>query len=230
MAKTTPPIEGIIALIGPNGEAVSLAACPDHVEMRCGGIVIPLPGTGQVLLDMADHLRRAGWRDRTAWWVAIGTDGKRHVVWGLGDTPEAAQRDGEAELREQCDVQDLAVVEIDAARLARLQAGDVDASDLVDAARPVLMLPTIHLGGSDPDDLRRQVTAAGMAVRRAREAVAAACPNGRDYYKQGPDALRRATRQHEARLVKLQDVEAELQALAHGISRGGHGAMRPGTW
>lgn len=69
--------------------------------------------------------------------AAIGTDGKRPVVWGVGvhRDPKIAEQDalieGEHEAREQCEARLLLrAVPIDAARYARIVAGDVDASDL----------------------------------------------------------------------------------------------------
>lgn len=68
--------------------------------------------------------------------AAIGTDGKRPVVWGLGhsDDPRTAEQaaliEGEEELRNQHDMQVLRTVEVNVARAKRIIAGDVDASDL----------------------------------------------------------------------------------------------------
>lgn len=65
--------------------------------------------------------------------VAIGTDGNRPVVWGMGDTAEEAMADAASELREQCEVAsdfELRCVEVSDDRAAIVTAGDVDASDL----------------------------------------------------------------------------------------------------
>jgi hypothetical protein len=61
--------------------------------------------------------------------AAIGTDGRRPVVWGLGADEEAARLDGEDELRE-CGggEQVLRVVSVSDERAEDVLAGDVDAS------------------------------------------------------------------------------------------------------
>lgn len=61
--------------------------------------------------------------------AAIGTDGVRPVVWGLGATADEAIAD--AGDQEDVGEQTFVTVEVDAARVARIACGDVDASDLV---------------------------------------------------------------------------------------------------
>ncbi|HSM93391.1 MAG TPA: hypothetical protein VLT47_10945 [Anaeromyxobacteraceae bacterium] len=72
--------------------------------------------------------------------VAIGTDGTRPVVWGMGATEAEALEDARHWLVanqvppprgvETCTADDLRTVEVDDERAARIAAGDVDASDL----------------------------------------------------------------------------------------------------
>ena len=59
--------------------------------------------------------------------AAIGTDGMRPVVWGVGSTEEAAVADA---WRWVEDREELRVVAISAERRATIEAGDVSASDL----------------------------------------------------------------------------------------------------
>lgn len=62
------------------------------------------------------------------WYAAIGDDGTRPVVWGLGETAEGALDDARAQ-----DADPLAidrVVRISPERAAEIDAGNVDASDL----------------------------------------------------------------------------------------------------
>jgi hypothetical protein len=64
--------------------------------------------------------------------AAIGTDGTRPVVWGIGANAEEAIADGEEQLGDvgaagSCDLRS---VEISVARFSRIASGDVDASDL----------------------------------------------------------------------------------------------------
>ena len=92
------------------------------------------------------------------------------------------------------------------------------------AKSPAVKLPTIHLNGSGKRALLDQACAAGDALRAALQALAEATPDGRDYYPQGNHAAAAARADHEARHRKVQEVLDELDELALGISRGGHGA------
>ena len=74
--------------------------------------------------------------------------------------------------------------------------------------------PTIHLGGTGSAELVRQVAEAHEAVVAARAALCAMWPNGRDYYPQGPQAIREAEDEHAARLRALDGVLSDLTELA----------------
>lgn len=64
--------------------------------------------------------------------ASIGSDGRRFVVWGLGETAEAAEVEARAQGRDAgCDPELCATVEVDAAREALIRAGDVTADDLI---------------------------------------------------------------------------------------------------
>lgn len=80
-----------------------------------------------------------------------------------------------------------------------------------------MMLPTIHNNGTSKRALIEANCEASSALRLALEALAAACPNARDYYPQGPGAFNLAMREHEARIGKLRDVYKELEALTIAI-------------
>ena len=80
-----------------------------------------------------------------------------------------------------------------------------------------LAIPTIHLNGTSPVELRQQYQDAAMAVSAAIDVLAKSAPNGRDYYPQGDDAFAGAQRQHRARMEKLQSVYAELEEVFCGI-------------
>ena len=70
------------------------------------------------------------------WFATIGTDGRRAVVWGLGNTEEAAERDAKREAAHaECDARIIGTAEIDAKRAAKIKRGDVAAEDLVRDAR-----------------------------------------------------------------------------------------------
>lgn len=81
-----------------------------------------------------------------------------------------------------------------------------------------MQTPTIHLNGTSKEALLEQWEEAYNALRIAIEKLAAAAPNGRDYYPQGPDAFAKATEEHRERLRKLTTVHAELQELAETVA------------
>lgn len=86
-----------------------------------------------------------------------------------------------------------------------------------------LQLPSIHVNGTSKARLIEDICEASQALDVAYEAMKRTGPNGRDYYTQGPDALASATDQHTARLRLIDAVKQEMDALAVGIERGGHG-------
>jgi hypothetical protein len=62
--------------------------------------------------------------------AAVGTDGTRPVVWGVGKTGNDARADAESQLVE-CDGESpLVTVEISDEQLSRIKAGVVDAPEL----------------------------------------------------------------------------------------------------
>jgi hypothetical protein len=79
-------------------------------------------------------------------------------------------------------------------------------------AKPTL--PTIHMNGTSRADLLEANREAMGAVQVAMAAVCRAVPNGRDYYPQGSDAWKAAAAEHRARIVALEKIEAELEAIA----------------
>lgn len=62
--------------------------------------------------------------------AAIGTDGTRAVVWGLGATEEAAEADA---AEQEGAPSDLVLVSVSTGRASAIEAGNVDAEDLVEA-------------------------------------------------------------------------------------------------
>jgi hypothetical protein len=81
-----------------------------------------------------------------------------------------------------------------------------------------LMIPTVHLNGTSKQALLDQLGDAIDAVHEAGRKLAAACPNGRDYYTQGSGATLLAVAQHEARMAKLKDVATELETIMGGVA------------
>lgn len=80
-----------------------------------------------------------------------------------------------------------------------------------------LIKPTIHLNGTSREQLLEGYCDAIDALHAAGRKLAAAYPNGRDYYVQGPVATTRAMSQHEARMAKLKSVIAELEEIVMHI-------------
>lgn len=86
---------------------------------------------------------------------------------------------------------------------------------------PALTFPTVHLNGTSRIDLQEQYHGAYMAVHAAIVALRQACPNGRDYYPQGPDAFRRAVAEQESRVERLQSIQTELLAIYESVADAG---------
>lgn len=81
-----------------------------------------------------------------------------------------------------------------------------------------MMTPTIHLNGTNGDDLISQTTDAMLALFAAIKALRNAGPNGRDYYvQQDVTAFAQAQQQHEDRLAQLEAVLADLVAISESI-------------
>lgn len=82
--------------------------------------------------------------------------------------------------------------------------------------------PTIHRNGTGQDSLLAQQNNASELLRDAIRALEQAAPNARDYYPQGSEAFPAASKEHRARVIKLMEVRAELEAMAEVMADGGH--------
>lgn len=87
-----------------------------------------------------------------------------------------------------------------------------------------VIAPTVHLNGSGKAALLEQFNGVREAIWAAQKAMSEAHPHGRDYYVQnGPeeglygDAVRRAAEEHRARLLKLIEIEEEINAILFNI-------------
>lgn len=91
--------------------------------------------------------------------------------------------------------------------------------------RGPIMAPTIHLNGTNGNDLRDENVAACAALRDALVAMRDAAPNARDYYVQGPNALQAAQVEHADRLLlverALRDFELLVEAIVGQIDQRG---------
>lgn len=77
-----------------------------------------------------------------------------------------------------------------------------------------MMFPTIHLNGTSREELEKHALETARAVHVALRALELFCPNGRDYYVQGPEAINAALREHNVRVNKLREVYADLEKIA----------------
>lgn len=74
--------------------------------------------------------------------------------------------------------------------------------------------PTVHLNGSDAETLRDLYWDAAQTLRVALDELRAAAPHERDYYVQNsPTAYAAARAEHVERVLKLQNVLQDLEAL-----------------
>ena len=80
-----------------------------------------------------------------------------------------------------------------------------------------MMLPTIHFNGTSKEALLEGYCEAINAIVEAGRKLAAAAPNGRDYYPQGPKAIQTALDEHDARANKLREVIIELEQIAGSL-------------
>jgi hypothetical protein len=84
-----------------------------------------------------------------------------------------------------------------------------------------VITPTVHLGGTARQSLLDQFMEAGHALSLALSKMQDACPNGRDYYLRGPDALSMAMQAHASRVARVQSVMAEYGALCESVADAG---------
>ena len=80
-----------------------------------------------------------------------------------------------------------------------------------------MMAPTVHLNGTSREELMNQLLEAIHAIHNASDALARACPNGRDYYPQGDRAISEALLEHAARMRSLRQVTDQLEWIAQAV-------------
>ena len=73
-----------------------------------------------------------------------------------------------------------------------------------------MILPTIHMNGTSPEELKRGYNAARTAVIAAQECMGKIEFNARDYYPQGPEAFTQARKEFTDCVIKLNEVESYL--------------------
>jgi hypothetical protein len=80
-----------------------------------------------------------------------------------------------------------------------------------------MILPTIHLNGTSKAALVDDLCEASAAIDAAYQSLKKCAPNGRDYYPQGPDALKAATDEHMGRLRALDAVKSDVDQFLIAI-------------
>lgn len=82
-----------------------------------------------------------------------------------------------------------------------------------------LVIPTIHLGGTDKDELIDQLTNAFGLVSAAIRGVQESAPHARDYWvhTQGYIDWHQAVAQFRERIAKLTEVRDEIEDLIRDI-------------
>ncbi len=89
-----------------------------------------------------------------------------------------------------------------------------------------MQAPRIHLNGTSRERLEQQFEQAGRALSVALEALNEAAPNARDYYVIDSTAFSRAVKEHQARLLAVQGVREEIQALYESLYEGDNAGAR----
>jgi hypothetical protein len=87
--------------------------------------------------------------------------------------------------------------------------------------------PRVHLNGTSADALIEQFANVVHAIRDARNALAEASPNARDYYTQAPDAFTRARIEHNVRDSWLAKIAEEMMEMAEHVADARDGKVSP---
>lgn len=80
-----------------------------------------------------------------------------------------------------------------------------------------MVKPVIHINGTSAAALLEELSNAYNALSNALEALAAASPNGRDYYPLGNEAFFKAQDQHRLRIAAIQGIMLDLEELSMHI-------------
>lgn len=76
-----------------------------------------------------------------------------------------------------------------------------------------VMIPSTHLNGTSKTELIQQNIDAYEHILESIQLLQKACPNGRDFYPQGPQAINAAIEGHRSRVRRLEEVRAELETI-----------------
>ena len=81
-----------------------------------------------------------------------------------------------------------------------------------------MITPTVNLNGTSGKELFNLNLAVVEKLRDAIDALAKACPNGRDYQTATPGTWGLAIDQHGERLKRLESVMAELETITETLA------------
>jgi hypothetical protein len=79
-------------------------------------------------------------------------------------------------------------------------------------------IPSVHINGTSRAALLRGYLDGIEALRTALEVMQRNGPNGRDFYPQGPDAMKEAQMEHTDRCLRVKMVMDELEAIAEAVA------------
>jgi hypothetical protein len=80
-----------------------------------------------------------------------------------------------------------------------------------------ILVPMVHMNGTGKQDLMNAIEEAYTALGVAYDKLRLTVPNGRDFYPYGPEAIKRAVEEHRSRMVRIDDIRNELEAIVGGI-------------
>ena len=84
-------------------------------------------------------------------------------------------------------------------------------------ANKKLIVPSVHSNGTGKKALLEQLEKAYTAIGDAQDALRETAPNGRDYYVYEGNPYERAREEWRQRMLKLESVRAEIDAIVGGI-------------
>jgi hypothetical protein len=80
-----------------------------------------------------------------------------------------------------------------------------------------LIVPVVHLNGTSKQDLLKAMEGAYSALGDAYDKLREMAPNARDYYVTGPDAYARAAKEHRHRMMRVDAIRTEIEALVGSV-------------
>jgi predicted RNase H-like HicB family nuclease len=86
-----------------------------------------------------------------------------------------------------------------------------------DEADNDIVIPQVHPNGTSRGELLQQLAEAQEALVQVITAMGRATPHRRDYSVIDDDTITRARNAHHARILKLEEVLAELQQIQEGV-------------